>query len=531
MYELTIDKIRRMTLRNFPDREIKTLTENGLFEYTYQEHDRRVNQLGNVLENLGVEKGDHLGAMDINTHRFFELYFGIPMCGAIMHTINQRFGPNELSLCINEANDKVLFTNPLFIPQLEKVEDELNVENFVVLSEETPETTLENVLNYEDLMEEASTDFDFPELSETDNAALNYTTGTTGRPKGIHYTHRTTVLQAALLGHADIYSISVEDTIMPITPMFHNYSWGFPYAGAFCGSEQIFPSTGGAPEWAELIEKEDVTLTNSVPTIARDLIDYGIKNNKDLSSLRLILCGGAPPDPDLIRRWWEEYEVRVLNAMGEAETHSATGIAGYLKPKLQNIPDEEKIKYWSKQGIALPGTEIKVLNEEGEEVEWNDEEMGELVKKGFVPFEGYYNLPEETEEALDEEGWFYTGDVVTVDEDGYLTLQDRKDDMVKSGGEWIATVPLENAIMEHPSISEAVVFRVPHEKWDERPLAVATKSEKVEKEDIIEHLEENYEFPDFWFPDDVIFVEEIPKTSVGKFDKQELMEEYQDYLL
>ena len=532
MYHLTVSKIPMVTLRVLGKQMIKSYNNDGYFEYTYADWWTRVQKAAQLLADLGVKPGDHVGVMAMNSHRFFELYFAIPSYGAIMHTINVSLMPDQLTFCINNAEDRFIFADAMFLPMLEAVKDKIVTEQYVVLANEKPDVDLAPLFGYENMLTENDEEYDFPNLDEQSPAALCYTTGTTGRPKGVNYSHRSTYLQAITLGHTDVYGIAAQDVIMPVSPMFHNYSWGFPYAAAFCGATIIFPHAGfSTPSvTADLIEKNNVTLTNMVPTLLRDLGRYADKNLKDLSSLRMVLCGGGPPDPSLIKLFYEKWGVRVLNAMGDCETQSALGMSGRLKPYMFDLPKEEQFSYQIKQGIPVLGTEIRVANPEGREVAWNDEEIGEVIKKGIIPFEGYYKDPEQSAKVLDEYGWFHTGDLVTVDPEGYCTLRDRGDDLVKSGGEWISTIELENIIMEHNLVTEACAIRVKHQKWDERPLAfVVRSSNELTSEDIAAHICQK--LPKWWIPDEIIFVEKIPKTSVGKFNKKILKAEYQDYLM
>lgn len=532
MYNLTVSKIPVVTLRVLEKRKIKSFNNDGYFEYTYKDWWVRVKKAAQVLADLQVKPGDHVGVMAMNTHRFFELYFAIPSYGAVMHTINAALRPEQLSYCINHAEDKIIMVDSNFLSMLEAVKDKILTQKYLVLADEIPDSTLEQVFSYEKLVEEAEENFEFPDLDERQPAALCYTTGTTGKPKGIHYSHRSTYLQALALGHYDVYGINAGDVVMPVSPMFHNYSWGFPYAAALAGSTLIFPHFSYATPsvTADLIEKQKVTLTNMVPTLLRNLGRYAEENNKDLSSLRMVLCGGGPPDPALIKLFYEKWSVRVLNAMGDCETQSALGMSGRLKPSLMKLPSEEQFKFQFKQGIPVLGTELRVTSPEGKEVAWDDQEIGEVEKRGIIPFEGYYKDAEQTAKVLDKGGWFHTGDLVTVDSEGYCTLRDRTDDLVKSAGEWISTIELENLIMDHPLVVEACVIRARHPKWDERPLAFVVRiSEELTPLKLAEHV--TSKLPKWWVPDEVFFVEEIPKTSVGKFNKKILKEEYQDYLM
>lgn len=530
-YELTLDKLLLRANRLYSNREIVTWQKGDeKHRYTYGDYFERVCKLCNVLEDLGIEKSDHIGIMGYNDFRFFEHYFGNPCYGSIMHTLNPRLRSEFLAHCINDANDRVVFSEADMLPLLEQVKDNVDVERYVVLGEEIPDTSLEPISSYENLMDNASKNFEFPEHSEWDKWGMCHTTGTTGAPKGVHYTHRAMYLHTMAACMTIATGFKESDVLLVWTPMFHANAWGSPYVGTMVGAKLVFPGSGmtDAEVIADLIEQEEVTSSSAVPTLLRMLMEHVKEENRDISNIRQIACGGSAPSKDLLKTYREEFDAPILHAWGMTET-SPMATVTRLRTEIEDLSKEKKYDYWAKQGLPVPGVELKVLNENGEEVEWNDEEMGEIVVKGPWIAKEYHNRPEANEESFDEDGWFHTRDIATVDEWGYISLKDRKDDLVKSGGEWISTVELENAIMKHPSVREATVFRVAHEKYDERPLAMVVKDGDLSKEEILDYLRED--FPKWWIPEDVIFSEQIPKTSVGKFDKAKLMEEYKDYLL
>ena len=531
-YPLTLKNLLERNRLLFSKKEVFSRLLARDFRYTYGDYQKRVRRLANVLKELGVEPGDRVGTLAWNHHRHLELYFAIPCSGAVMHTLNLRLFPDQLTYVINHAEDKVIFVDPDLLPLLEGIAPALKtVRHFVIMADEgeqLPETRLSPVHSYEELLSRAPEEYAFPDLDEWSPAAMCYTTATTGNPKGVVYTHRGLFLHSLACAAADMMGIREEDVVMPVVPMFHANAWGSPFVAVWMGSKLVLPGRRLDPgSLAGLIEQERVTITLGVPTIwlgLLQLLEGGAKY--DLSSLRFLLVGGSAAPEGMIRSFREKYGLYVQHAYGMTETTplaTLTRIKSYLK----DAPADRFYKVAAKQGVIAPGLEMKVVDEAGREVPWDGKTMGELCLRGPWIAKEYYREPERSAEAI-RDGWLHTGDIVTVDEEGYIFIMDRSKDLVKSGGEWISSVDLENTIMAHPAVAEATVIGIPHEKWQERPLACVVLKEaykgKVSKEEILDFLRDKV--ARWWIPDDVVFLEAIPKTSVGKFNKKQLRQMY-----
>lgn len=517
----------------FPKKQVISRTSSGIHTFTYREIGERTRRLASMLKEIGVEKGDRVGTLAWNHHRHLEAYFAIPGIGAVLHTINIRLSPQHIIYIINHAEDQVLLIDDDFLPLIEKVKDQLKtVKAFVVMTDqdELPQTTLDPVYHYEKWIAGGDPNFQFvKDLDENAPAGMCYTSATTGNPKGVVYSHRGIVLHSMALGLADTAALSESDIAMPVVPMFHVNAWGLPFAAAWFGTTQVMPGPFFTPQLlAQLIEEYKVTLTAGVPTIWLGLLNELEQGNYDTSSLRAILCGGSAAPKGMIHTFESKYKIPFIHAYGMTET-SPLVVLSRLKSYQQDLPEDERLDVRSKQGILVPGVEMKVVGPEGD-VAWNGEEMGELLLRGPWIADEYYR-DERSKDAF-QEGWLHTGDVVTVDEEGFVKIVDRTKDLIKSGGEWISSVDLENALMAHEDVFEAAVIAVPHEQWQERPIACVVlkdqAKEKVTKEDLYAFLEP--QFAKWWLPDDIIFMDEIPKTSVGKFLKRALREQYKDHL-
>jgi fatty-acyl-CoA synthase len=460
-----------------------------------------------------------------------ELYFAVPAMGAVLHTLNIRLFPDQIAYIINHAEDKVIFVDESLVPALERIRPQLtSVERFVVMTDVgTPQTSLSPVQDYEELLRSAPEAYDFPALDEDDAAVMCYTSGTTGNPKGAIYSHRALVLHSLAECLADTFTISEQDVILPVVPMFHVNAWGLPYTATLVGAKQVCPGPHLHPrEVAELIQAERVTVTAGVPTIWIGLYQLLQEERYDLSSLRAMVVGGSAMPQSFIERFEKEFGINVVHAWGMTEM-SPLGTMSRLKSHLETLPEEERFRIRAKQGTSVPFVEIRAVDEEGREVPWDGKTMGELQVRGPWIIRSYYNDPR-TEESFDD-GWFRTGDVVTIDPEGYIQIVDRTKDLVKSGGEWISSVELEGVIMAHPKVLEAAVIAMPHPRWQERPLACVVPKEEfkdlISKEEILEFLKGKV--AKWWLPDDIVFVESLPKTSVGKFDKKTLRKQFEDY--
>lgn len=528
---LTLTQMLERAERYFPKKEIISRTSSGIFRYTYKDMGNRTRALASALKKLGVKKGDRVGTFAWNHHRHLEAYFAIPSIGAVLHTINIRLPGEHLAYVINHAEDKILFVDAELLPAFEKLKDYLQtVEAIIVMSDqkEPPESTFDRVYSYESLIEEGDENFQFDEdIAENDPAGMCYTSATTGKPKGVVYTHRGIFLHSMALGLADTGGVSESDVAMPVVPMFHVNAWGLPFAATWFGTTQVFPGPFPTPKiLAELIETYKVTITAGVPTIWFGLVNELEKGNYDMSSLRSVLCGGSAAPKGLIRTFEQKFNIPFAHAYGMTETTPLV-LFSRLKSYQLDLPYEEQLEIRSKQGIVVPGLEIKVVNENGE-VKPDGKEMGELLVRGPWIAKEYYK-DERTKEAF-RDGWLHTGDVVTIDEEGFVKIMDRTKDLIKSGGEWISSVELENALMAHEAVQEAAVVAVPHPKWVERPVAcvVVKEGKSVTKEELIEYL--SPQFAKWWLPDEVLFMDEIPKTSVGKFLKTALRDYVKDVL-
>jgi fatty-acyl-CoA synthase len=529
---LTMTQMIKRAEKYFPKKQVISRTTNGIERFTYKQIAERTRRLADSLQKLGVQRGDKVGTLAWNHHRHLEAYFAIPCSGAVLHTINIRLAPQHISYIINHAEDKVLFIDQDILPLIEKCKDELpTVKAFVIMTDndELPETTLEPVYHYERLIAEGNEAYEYPEdLDENDPAGMCYTSATTGNPKGVVYSHRGIVLHSMALGLADTAALSEKDTAMAVVPMFHANAWGLPFAGVWFGTNLVMPGPNFTPKiLVELIEQEKVTFTAGVPTIWLGMLKELEENSYDISSLRAVLCGGSAAPKFVIRAFEQKYQIPFMHGYGMTETSPLVVISS-LKSYQEELPYEERLEIRAKQGILVPGVEIKVVGQQGE-VAWDGKEMGELLIRGPWIASEYYK-DERTQDAF-RDGWLYTGDVVTVDEEGFIKIVDRTKDLIKSGGEWISSVDLENALMAHEAVFEAAVVAVPHEKWTERPVACVVLKQKgsVTKEELIDFLAP--QFAKWWLPDDILFLDEIPKTSVGKFLKRALRDQVQQELL
>ncbi|MFS0784457.1 long-chain fatty acid--CoA ligase [Bacillus sp. 1P06AnD] len=526
---LTVGSLLERAERFYSKKQVISRTHAGIQRFTYKETGERTRKLAHALEKLGVAKGDRVGTLAWNHHRHLEAYFAAPGIGAVLHTINIRLAPEQISFIINHAEDRILLIDIDLVPLVEKLQSGLpKVKAFIIMNDGTslPETTLSPAYSYEALLEESNPAHPFrKDLDENDPAGLCYTSATTGNPKGVVYSHRGIVLHSFALGLADTTAISEKDVAMPVVPMFHVNAWGMPFASAWFGTTQVLPGPQFTPKvLAELIESEKVTITAGVPTIWLGLLNELEKGSYDLSSLRSILCGGSAAPKGMIAAFEKKYNIPFAHAYGMTETTPLAMISTIKSYQEESVDEAERLELKSKQGLLVPGLEMKVIGAEGE-VEWNGKEMGELLIRGPWIADEYYK-DERTADSF-KDGWLCTGDVVTVDQEGNVKIVDRTKDLIKSGGEWISSVDLENAIMSHEAVFEACVVAVPDPRWQERPIAcVVVKDaykDKVAKEDIIEHLSSLV--AKWTLPDEVLFMEEIPKTSVGKFLKAKLRDQ------
>jgi fatty-acyl-CoA synthase len=520
--------------RYFAKKEVTSRTMSGIRKFSYREIGERTRRLSSSLKRLGVQKGERIGTLAWNHHRHLEAYFAIPGVEAVLHTINIRLSPQHIAYIINHADDQILLIDQDILPLVEHIKDHIpNVKAFILMTDEDelPKSPLQPLYHYEKLLETGDPGYEFPQnVDENDPVGMCYTSATTGNPKGVTYTHRSTVLHSMALGLADCGAVSESDVCMPVVPMFHVNAWGLPYAATWFGSKQVMPGPQFTPQLlAELIEVEQVTVTAGVPTIWMGLLRELDQKSYETSSLRAVLCGGSAAPKGMINAFQEKHKIPFMHAYGMTET-SPLVISTRLKTYQMDLDDEAKLDIKAKQGYVVPGVEMKVIGANGE-VKWDGNEMGELLLRSNWIADEYYQ--DDRTEGTFVDGWLYTGDVVTVDEEGFVKIVDRTKDLIKSGGEWISSVDLENAIMAYPDVFEASVIAVPHPEWQERPLAcVVLKPEakgKATKEDILEYLKP--QFAKWWIPDDIVFMDEIPKTSVGKFLKRTLRDQLKDHYM
>ncbi|MFQ5400470.1 MAG: long-chain fatty acid--CoA ligase [Anaerolineae bacterium] len=528
-YQLTLDRILEHANRMFPRKQIITMQPDGsMHRYTYADLYRRTKRLAKALVKLGVQPGDRVGTFAWNHYQHVELYYAIPGAGAVCHTLNIRLFPEQLTYIVNHAQDKVVFIDGTLLPLYERVADQIDcVEHYVLLNApKGTQTKLPNVLYYEDLIADSDEDFEWLSTDERMAMGLCYTSGTTGNPKGALYSHRSMYLHTMGENQASALGARESDVVLMVVPQFHAMAWGLPYACAMAGADMLMPGPHLKPQpLAQMIEAEKVTIAAGVPTIWTALYHELRQNPRDISSIRALVVGGSAMPRSLIEAYEKELGVNVLHAWGMTEL-SPLGTVSILLGKHQSLPDAEKWDIKAMQGYAVGGVEMRIVDENGRELPWDGRQMGELQVRGPWIVRQYYKV-EPTEDSFTADGWFRTGDVCTINEDGFMQITDRTKDLVKSGGEWISSVELENVIMGHPKVMEAAVIGVPDERWSERPLAAVVPTPDggdMTAEELKEFLSDKV--AKFWIPDRFIFVEEIPKTSVGKFSKKTLREMY-----
>ncbi len=517
------------------DTEIVTRTTEGpIHRYSYAEAERRARQLAKALKRLGVGFGDRVATLAWNTHRHFELYFGVSGIGAVCHTINPRLFADQLRYIVNHAEDKLLFLDLTFVPIAEKLAAQWPcVRHYVIMTDRAhmPETGLSGALCYEDLVAAETADLVWPEFDENTASSLCYTSGTTGNPKGALYTHRSTLLHSFAVCSANAVAISMRDSILPVVPMFHVNAWGIPYAAAMSGAKLVFPGPklDGA-SLHELFTSEKVTLSLGVPTVWLGLLQHLEQTGKRLDGLQRVTVGGSAAPRAMIEAFEEKYGVQCIQGWGMTEM-SPVGTLALLKAKHLLRSRDEQLAIKAGQGLALYGVDMKVIGADGTPQPRDGKASGELYVRGPWIIGAYYNDEPATQAAFDEAGWFRTGDVCSIDADGYMTIVDRSKDVIKSGGEWISSIDVENAAMGHPDIAEAAVIGLPHPKWDERPLLIVVPKpgRQPSKESILDFL--GNKIAKWQLPDDIVFAPELPHGATGKVLKARLREQFKEYRL
>jgi 3-(methylthio)propionyl---CoA ligase len=532
---LLVSMILRHADLHHPNREIVSVTaDNPLHRYTYRDCARRTRQLANAIDKLGLEKGDRVATIAWNDYRHLEIYYGVGGAGYVCHTINPRLFPEQLVFIINHAEDKWIFTDPMFVPLLEKIAEHTpGVEGYVVMTNEEnmPETSLKNAVCYESLIGEESDEYQWPELDERAAVALCYTSGTTGDPKGVLYSHRSTVIHAYAAVAPDTLNLSNRDCVLPVVPLFHVNAWGIPYSALIVGAKLVFPGPrmGDGEALFGLLDSEQVSLALGVPTVWLALLQYAASAGKRLDKLQRTVIGGAAVPESMIREFEKDHDVAVIQGWGMTEM-SPLGTANTPKFDTELLSEDERFALATKAGRAIFGCEIRIVDEEGKELSWDGVAYGALQVRGPWICSDYFKLDGKGGSHT-EDGWFDTGDVATIDASGYMAITDRTKDVIKSGGEWISSIEIENTAIGHPAVAEAAVIGVAHPKWTERPLLIVIKAEgqDVNKEEMLGFFEGK--IAKWWLPDDVVFVEDIPHTATGKIKKVELRKQFADYQL
>jgi fatty-acyl-CoA synthase len=531
---LLISSLLAYGAANHGDSEIVTRSVEGpIHRTTYAETYARTQRLANALMGLGIEPGDRVATLAWNTHRHMELYYAVSGLGAVCHTINPRLFRDQITYIVGHAGDRVIFADLTFVPLLEALWDELDTPEAVVVMTDAahmPETSLPRALCYEDLLAEAPEGFDWPTFDEGAASALCYTSGTTGEPKGALYSHRSTVLHALAFIALFDGRVTSRDTILMIVPMFHVCGWGLPYMAPITGIRIVFPGPGYDGESLhELFEAEKVTVSAGVPTVLLGLLDHLRETGKSLPHAKVLVNGGSAPSPAMIEEI-ESLGIEFVQGWGMTET-SPVGAIGALKPAMADLPHEARQAQKLKQGRPPLGCEIKIVDEEGRRLPHDGEAAGEVCLRGNWIIERYFENEAASAAAFDAEGWLRSGDIGTIDRDGYLHLTDRAKDLIKSGGEWISSIDLEAAAMGHPDVAQAAAIALPHPKWSERPLLVVIPREgaEMDKTEILSFLSDKV--AKWWLPDDVVFVDALPLTATGKVSKARLRAQFKDHVL
>jgi fatty-acyl-CoA synthase len=525
---LMISSIITYASRFHGDTEVVSRSVEGpIHRSTYAQVGARTAQLAHALRALGVRDGDRIGTLAWNTYRHLELYYAVSGIGAVCHTINPRLFPAQIAYIVNHADDQYLFVDLTFVPVLEALAAELpRVRGYVILTDEAhmPTTTLRNVVCYETLLRDQPTTIAWPVFDENTAAAMCYTSGTTGDPKGVLYSHRSAVLHAMAGGMAEATRVNVASRCyMPIVPMFHVNAWGYPYSAPMIGGKLVLVGPAhDAESLFQLMNDEGVETAAAVPVIWLRLLDYLVENGKELTSLKALRVGGSAAPASMIEAY-ESRGIEVIHGWGMTET-SPICTTGSIKRKHRLSPD--RIKYQRRAGRCVYGVEMRIVDDEGVVQPDDGESEGELHVRGPWVASGYFHNEAASAAAITADGWFKTGDIATIDHDGYLTIRDRSKDLIKSGGEWISSIDLENAAVGHPEIEEAAAIAMPHEKWSERPMLVVVRKpgSAIGPDDVLSWLDGKV--ATWWLPDDVVFIEEMPHTATGKISKRTLRERF-----
>lgn len=532
-FPLTLTHFLERARAHFGSSEIVSrLPDRSLHRYTYADMYKRACKLAGALKKLGVKSGDRVATLSWNHHRHLELYMAVPSMGAVLHTLNLRLHPSDIAYIARHAEDKIIVVDRSLLPLYKKFADNVrSIEHTIVIPDDGP--TPDGYLDYEALIAPERDEFAFPALDERQAAMICYTSGTTGNPKGVVYSHRSTVLHTLVSCLPDALDIRQSDNLLPVVPMFHANAWGLPFAAVSSGAKLVFPGPHLDPKSIlELMSGERISVAAGVPTIWIGILAMLDQEPArwDLKAMRFMLIGGSAAPPAMIDGFQRRHGLGVTHAWGMTETNPLGTVARVKRSILESGADDAALlAVRASQGYPAVFVEQRHVAEDGSVLPWDGETMGELEVRGPWVASSYFG--DEGADRFTKDGWFKTGDVVTIDADGYVRITDRSKDVIKSGGEWISSVALENALMSHPSVLEAAVFAGKHLKWDERPLAAVTLKEgrTASKEELASHLAPM--FPKYWLPDDYIFVTQIPRTSTGKFLKTKLREEYGDHFL
>jgi fatty-acyl-CoA synthase len=511
------------------DREVVTRSVEGpIVRTNYRNIRERALKVAQRLERDGIKLGDRVATIAWNTARHIECWYGIMGLGAVCHTVNPRLFPEQIAWIINHAEDRIVITDLTFVPLLEKIASTLpSVERYVVLTDKAnmPQTTLKNAIAYEDWIAEVDGNFQWKEFDENTAAAMCYTSGTTGDPKGVLYSHRSNVLHSLIANNGDALGATSKDTMLPVVPLFHANSWGIVFSAPAMGTKLVMPGPklDGASVY-ELLSTEKVTYTAGVPTVWLMLLQHMEKNKLTLPDLKVVICGGSAMPRSMIKAF-DDMGVEVRHAWGMTEM-SPLGTVGSLQGQFAHLKGDAKLDILQMQGYAPFMVEMKITDDAGKELPWDGKTFGRLKVKGPAISRAYYRLDNS---ILDENGYFDTGDVATIDKHGYMRITDRSKDVIKSGGEWISSIDLENLAVGHPKVAEAAVIGVYHPKWDERPLLIVQlkDGQNATREDILKYMDGK--IAKWWMPDDVAFVDSIPHTATGKILKTSLRDQFKDY--